>query len=45
MEFNGWSASKTETWDEDLFPNQIDSVVIGYTNPRSYTSLELQRVL
>eukprot|EP00873_Tetraselmis_striata_P005683 jgi/Tetstr1/425947/TSEL_016299.t1 len=44
MEFNGWSASKTETWDEDLFPDQIDSVVIGYTNPRSFTSLKLKRV-
>eukprot|EP00873_Tetraselmis_striata_P005671 jgi/Tetstr1/425935/TSEL_016287.t1 len=44
MEFNGWSASKTETWDHDLFPDQIDSVVIGYTNPRSFTSLKLKRV-
>jgi hypothetical protein len=44
MEFNGWTASKTEEWDEDLFPSTIDSIVVGYTNPRSYTSLKLLRV-
>eukprot|EP00873_Tetraselmis_striata_P009572 jgi/Tetstr1/429836/TSEL_019703.t1 len=43
MEFNGWEADKTEEWDEDLFPSTIDSVVVGYTNPRSFFSLKLQR--
>ena len=42
MEFNGWRASKTETWPEDLVPRQIDAIVIGYTNPRSFTSLKLK---
>ena len=42
MEFNGWRASKTEIWPADLVPRQIDAIVIGYTNPRSFTSLKLK---
>jgi hypothetical protein len=44
MEFNGWVGGQTEEWDEDKFPKIIDSIVIGYTNPRSFTSLKLKRV-
>jgi len=44
MEFNGWAAEQEATWDKELVPRTIDSVVIGYTNPRNYESLKLQRV-
>jgi len=44
MEFNGWVMESTETWDSDRVPEQIDSIVIGYTNSRSYTKLKLKRV-
>eukprot|EP00192_Tetraselmis_astigmatica_P000456 CAMPEP_0117674372 /NCGR_PEP_ID=MMETSP0804-20121206/14999_1 /TAXON_ID=1074897 /ORGANISM="Tetraselmis astigmatica, Strain CCMP880" /LENGTH=1150 /DNA_ID=CAMNT_0005483229 /DNA_START=231 /DNA_END=3683 /DNA_ORIENTATION=- len=44
MEFNGWKAEKVEVWDADLVPETIDSIVIGYTNSRSFTTLQLQRI-
>lgn len=44
MEFNGWVGQKTEEWDRHLFPTVIDSIVIGYTNPRSFNSMKLRRI-
>lgn len=44
MEFNGWVGQQTEEWDERLFPTVIDSIVVGYTNSRSYTSMKLLRI-
>ena len=44
MEFNGWHAEKTEEWDEELFPDKIDAIVVGYTNSRSFVSMKLKEM-
>ena len=44
MEFNGWVAEQEDEWEHDRVPEQIDSIVIGYTNQRSFTKLQLKQV-
>jgi hypothetical protein len=44
MEFNGWTASQIDDIEPEHFPTMIDSIVVGYTNSRSFTSLKLHRI-
>lgn len=43
-ELNGFVQSSDETFENDKIPKTFDSIIVGYTNSRSYTTLKLQHV-
>lgn len=44
MDLNGFVQEHDEEYDNDFVPKQFDSLIVGYTNSRSYFKLKLQHI-
>ena len=44
LEFNGYVQASEEEYDNEYMPQQIDSIAIGYTNQRSFTTIKLEHI-